>query len=399
MKQKILLSLLLAIMLVGCEGTDGGEENDDESYSSELNYDSDDNKDVDYSANISYHNQGSSCLTCHGTSVSRDNDDDDENGDNEKNFYSGGTVYTTLDGTSSNQYAGGYMIRLLLDNGQSVSYRYNSEGGTANSYTEDSRVLSYPFTAQVVNASGSVVNASATNSHNSSRVDCNSCHTSTGNSGAAGRITSSSQSVATPVEPVVPSTLTFTNDVYPILNASCSTVGCHGDNTTNFVITTEAETYSNIGSYITPNGIESLLLTKASSSVSHGGGTILAASGSEYGTIRDWIDSGAVYGTTTTTVPVVVAPTVLSFANDVLPALESSCKSCHGSSGNFTITTASATYANISNFNGINVGVPENSRLLTKSIGVSHGGGAVWSTSTSGYVTVKDWISQGALNN
>ncbi|MDQ7043220.1 MAG: hypothetical protein Q9M34_06780, partial [Sulfurimonas sp.] len=97
-----------------------------------------------------------------------------------------------------------------------------------------------------------------------------------------------------------------------------------------------------------------------------------------------------------TTVP---TTTVVSFATDVMPVLETDCKSCHGTSGAFTITTATATYANIASFSGIDIANPTNSRLLTKANGVGHGGGLRWNTTDASYITVKDWITQGALNN
>jgi hypothetical protein len=83
-----------------------------------------------------------------------------------------------------------------------------------------------------------------------------------------------------------------------------------------------------------------------------------------------------------------------------MPILTASCKTCHGSSGNFSVTTASATYANIQAFGGINTGTPTSSSLLLKGSGqVSHGGGSPISSTSTGYATIRDWIAAGANNN
>jgi cytochrome c len=177
----------------------------------------------------------------------------------------------------------------LLDNGQSLTYRIGQGAGNSNSI--DNRLLSYNYTAQVVTSSGLVVNESGVNTHNSDRLDCNSCHTTTGINGAPGRITSVR---------AIPTENTNTN---------------------------------------------------------------------------------------------------LSFTTDILPILTNKCQSCHGTNGSFTVTTATETYTNINNFNGIDVVTPENSSLLTKANGVNHGGGTILTNTSSEYITIRDWITQGAINN
>ena len=39
------------------------------------------------------------------------------------------------------------------------------------------------------------------------------------------------------------------------------------------------------------------------------------------------------------------------------------------------------------------------SALLQKASGVGHGGGTVISTTSTSYITIRDWISEGALDN
>ncbi len=294
---KILMSLLLAMLIfTGCEDSEITNNDYDDDIET-VNSDDDDNdseneNSSDDDENNELHNQGVACLSCHGVGVSSDVEYDER-------FTSGGTVYTALN--SVNGYAKDYKIRLVLENTGTI-INYEIEEGDGNSYTEYSGSIN-DYTAQVIDASGVVVNSSLTNSHGVDRLDCNTCHTASGTDGAPGRITS--------------------YDYYPSLQ------------------TTVVDT--------TPT-------------------------------------------TTDTT-------TSVSFASAVMPVLITNCQSCHGSSGNLTITDTSSTYTNISINNFIDTVNVDNSSLLTKALGTSHGGGAVLNTTDASYQTLKDWISQGALNN
>ena len=179
MKTKLIFSLLTAMILVGCGDTSTSGETIN---TSTVNDDIDDESDSSsVSVSVTSHNQGRTCLTCHAAPA------DSADG---KDFLSGGTIYSTLNGTTTDTYASGYTIRTLLDTGLAINYTYEREGGTGNSYSENSALSSdYDFTAQVLNANNEVVNSSGTNSHNtSSHLNCNSCHTSSGENGAPGRI-------------------------------------------------------------------------------------------------------------------------------------------------------------------------------------------------------------------
>lgn len=407
MKKKFLLSLLFIIIFVGCDSTstDNNGDSGDGSTRSDSNQDSNDNQDSGTSTNdnivtlpshsIKEHNQGQNCLSCHAAPA---------NNADEENFRSGGTIYTAVDATASSQYAYNYNIRVVLENGQ--AFNYSKGRGTGNANSDDSRLLSYNFTAQVIDSSSNVVNSSTLNSHNSSRRDCNSCHTSTGNSAAPGRITTSNvtttpDTTTTPDITSIPAG-TFQSSILPILSTKC--VACHdsNNNTSNsrFIVSDANATYTSIAGF---NGIDtatpanSLLLTKAIG-ISHGGGSVLSSTETDYISIKDWITAGGTLGTTTTGTATTTPTGTISFANSVLPVLNS-CKSCHGNNGRFTVTTAAATYDNITSFNGINTATPSNSLLLTKANGVNHGGSTQLSTTSSGYITIKDWIIQGALNN
>jgi predicted CxxxxCH...CXXCH cytochrome family protein len=375
---KIAWSLLALFFIIGCTpgSADGSADADEASRSS-------DEDSSTSSGAISSHNQGHACLECHGPG-------------GEERFESGATVYTALNATTSAQYANGYLIRLVLENGQQFNYR--SGRGTGNSYSEDSRMLSYRFTAQVVDSSGSVVTSSATDSHDYTRVDCNTCHTSTGNNGAPGRITTAMPSVTPPTDPATASGV-FQSTVIPVLMATCSSTNCHGGgNGGRFTVTPDANaTYTGIMAFSgvdTANAPDSLLLTKASNTVVHGGGVILLRTEAKYITIRDWIASGAELGAVTTTGPVDTA----SYASYVYPTLTNRCISCHsgGSGRGFIVSTSAGTYGNLAAY--INKTSPASSLILTKNNGtVSHSGGRMLSAAES--ANIEAWIAAGALNN
>ncbi len=78
-------------------------------------------------------------------------------------------------------------------------------------------------------------------------------------------------------------TLTFTNNILPIMQSAGCT-GCHG----------WASSYSGVIQRInTQNPANSLILLKATATVSHGGGQRFTTSSQEYQTILNWIQQGA----------------------------------------------------------------------------------------------------------
>ena len=88
----------------------------------------------------------------------------------------------------------------------------------------------------------------------------------------------------------------------------------------------------------------------------------------------------------------------VSFNSNVLPILTAKCKVCHGSNGRFTVTTANATYANISSLKGS--ASAGGQYLLDKSSNtIGHGGGQVISGGSAEYTTIKAWVDSSAPNN
>ena len=328
------------------------------------------NGDTEYADNTSTseHYQGVNCASCHGSvsSIStksillRDDDNENENDSENENendsenenendsesgesgenqFTSGATIFSKLNASNSDsaKYANNYSLRLVLENtGAIINYSIGRGTGNVNTTFNTGTVNSY--TAQVINTQGSVVNSSATNSHDISRLDCNSCHTSSGTNDAPGRIVSFDYSgslttvanavtgtttPATPVtppvvteptvpvtpvtppvvtEPTVPATpatpatptvvvKSFANDVMPIFN-NCT--GCHSTSSNRtFQVSTTSATYVNIQNIINTTVAEnSYLLQKGSDQLSHDGGNAIGST-TNYNTIRDWITEGA----------------------------------------------------------------------------------------------------------
>ena len=88
----------------------------------------------------------------------------------------------------------------------------------------------------------------------------------------------------------------------------------------------------------------------------------------------------------------------VSFAANVRPALQS-CTGCHaGGAGGWTYDGGGDAYDDV--LQVVNLQDPINSRLLVKATGGNgHGGGALFSASSTQYRVIQAWIEQGAPNN
>ena len=253
------------------------------------------------------HNQGTACLRCHGTNPTEINEG------NEEVLTSGATLYSAINAQNGDSLVSDYSVRLVLEN-SNLNVDYERGRGEGNQVTQFPVGNINLFTAQVLDANGVVVNTSNTNSHDLSRLDCNKCHTQTGTNGAPGRIvnfdyqgllsntvsssssstSSSSMSVSTSSASMANAT-SFKNDVLPVLTNKCKV--CHGPNG-KFTMsdTSSDDTYANIFSFGFANlgsVDDSLLLSKSSNRVTHGGKDVLKVNSQEYQTIRTWISEGA----------------------------------------------------------------------------------------------------------
>jgi mono/diheme cytochrome c family protein len=364
---KFTLSLMAAALLglVGC-----GESETSES--------------LDSSSVLVVHNQGVGCLDCHGVG-------------SEKEFTSGATVYTNLNAVDS--YADGHTVRLVLKNTGTV-IDYIPKYGTGNSHTAYAESIN-AFTAKVLDAEGNVVNSSADYSHDSSQLNCNSCHTQSGTDGAPGRITAD---MSLTQETLVAS---VSSDEKTEGTALVHTVALNAAPVTNqnysFTLGGGTATYTSDYS----NAVFS------DSVVNNGDGTITVPSGVAaftitVATVNDTIvESTESYNLAVGGVSAVgtildndaVTPTV-SFANNVMPIFVANCQSCHSTTSNKTFKVGDTvyTYNNIINNTLINTASPDLSLILIKGNGGdSHNGGDKLSDVNS--QTIRDWIAAGGLNN
>ena len=160
-----LIGLFSASLLVGCGG---GDSTDSSNTTNTTNT---------TTANTAVsHHQGMSCLTCHASDVSAS-----LAGGN--TLASGASIYTSLhteNGTTD--ITSGHSIRLNISNGSSLTFNQGNGTGNVNLITAPSM----SFTATVLDASGNDIHTSGT--HESTRLNCNSCHSKTGQNGAPGRI-------------------------------------------------------------------------------------------------------------------------------------------------------------------------------------------------------------------
>ncbi len=99
-----------------------------------------------------------------------------------------------------------------------------------------------------------------------------------------------------PTNPPSGSTVSFSGDVYPILQSRCQV--CHSSTgtakNTRFIVSDVANTYNSVVRLVnTANPPDSDLLEKATNSSPHGGGQVIAPGSNEYNTILQWIQQGA----------------------------------------------------------------------------------------------------------
>jgi cytochrome c553 len=95
------------------------------------------------------------------------------------------------------------------------------------------------------------------------------------------------------------------------------------------------------------------------------------------------------------------AGSMASYATDVHALLVSGCRRCHapdGSAGHTTLVMsgqAETDYPRALMF--VKPGDPAGSRLLNKTAGSGHGGGAIYSAGSPEHQKISQWIKEGAL--
>ena len=157
---KHLLAMLVTIMLMnGCGATDSSSSSDSSDSSSSSD---------DIAGN---HNQGKDCIECHS------------------NFTAAGTIFTKLNAVDKEDSAGAFNHTLKLALEEGTDMILTKGYGSGNAYTTTNTNTVGRFTAEVLDATGKVVNSSNAFSHDGDMLRCNRCHTGSGVNGAPGRIT------------------------------------------------------------------------------------------------------------------------------------------------------------------------------------------------------------------
>ncbi len=248
-----------------------------------------------------FHYQGQSCAQCHSSG--------------ENSFPIGGTIFSNLhaqngDVNSASIY---HYVRLILNDNKKTTI-YSIKGNGAGNFKAYGNIpAGVKFKVEVLDGNGNVVNKTAGYTHDNTRLDCNRCHTSTGITitikgnkiKVPGRIVSYDfykQLQKKPAQP--PKVISFSKNVYKILQRcqTCHNATNHGGNL--IIAKTATTTYNNLmtkipatqgyTSFINKNSpSNSLLLQKATNSISHGGGQVFTTNSQEYQTILKWIQQGA----------------------------------------------------------------------------------------------------------
>jgi hypothetical protein len=88
----------------------------------------------------------------------------------------------------------------------------------------------------------------------------------------------------------------------------------------------------------------------------------------------------------------------LRFSVDVHPLLIDGCQSCHEPGGAFDYVVADdPDEAYEATMRIVDLDTPGNSRLLHKTRGDGHGGGAIYARTSDEYAVILSWIQQGAV--
>lgn len=125
-------------------------------------------------------------------------------------------------------------------------------------------------------------------------------------------------------------TVTFVDDIQPILSSNCTMSGCH--NATDHKEGYDFTNYAGVLEAVKPgNAGDSHLYESISSS---GGHEIMPPepqdplSSAQIGMIQTWINNGAA---NTVCAATSCNTTSMSYANDIKPIVDSNCKGCHNS--------------------------------------------------------------------
>lgn len=364
--------------------------------------------DLSFSDDERIHNQGVSCITCHG---------DGKRESDEELIRVGGTIFTTLDASNYTAGASSHKIKLVFSDGTSSILKIEDDNELIGNFFS-STAITKDFTAQVLSPSGTVVNSSSSTTHKASGFgDCNSCHTASGKNGAPGRIVNFS-TIATGahnqglacldchsnnLDPDAPE-FSMGVTLFTKLDAGNSTNDAASGYSMR-IRSAQGETldfttgkgsgnfYANQGSLSLANYTVEILdsnrkVVNSSLSNSHDNTrfncnschTASGENGANGRVVNAFsLSLTAIYDESAVTVP--------SFSTHIMPILNNRCKLCHATQSP-AISDTNTTYGNINTL-----------LLVNKTDGtLSHTGGALLK-GTNWLETIKNWINSGANND
>jgi len=292
--------------------------------------------------NIKYHNQGISCAKCHGSSSfyqapqrSDENEREDEDGE---------SLFSILFGDEENE---GSDTR--FDSGVTIFT-------TINATNSDAKKATYGYSLRLVLESGESVNY----------VQAKGTGNLIKNSFNAG----------------------ITNYTVEVLDSNKNVVNSSQVNSHTTARFDCNSCHTALGNNGAPGRVVSFVYTKTTTPVISTPTTVQTPTTTTTSTTTQ-------VPTTTAQTPTAQAPL---FSSDVKPVLQNYCAGCHGGSGKFSITNSATVYSGVTPW--INTTNAGQSRLLLKATNSKgHAGGKVFSTSSTAYNTVKDWIAAGGINN
>jgi hypothetical protein len=200
-----------------------------------------------------------------------------------------------------------------------------------------------------------------------------------------------------------------------ILASRCA--GCHATMQTGWRVSQgmtadQADFQATLAEVDTTSPDASLLLTKASNQVVHGGGALLPTTSPDFVALRGWIQAGAPFDTgasagtgagtgtgtgTGTTTPAGTTPDYLHEAKAILAPRCSGCHSTMTTGWRVSPSMASDTTDYQATLGEVNTTTPGASVLLTKATNqAAHSGGALIATTSPEYATLLAWIQNGA---
>jgi cytochrome c553 len=195
-------------------------------------------------------------------------------------------------------------------------------------------------------------------------------------------------------------TSSYLTHIKPLLG-SC--VGCHASQS-NYRLTTgladdQADYQATLGVIDTQLPDASMILAKASGSVSHGGGAPWPSNSASYQTVLVWIQQGAAFdGGTAPAAPVI--PANPTYVTDVRPIM-STCVGCHANEDDMELSANlsdnTADYMEVLGESNLND--PANSGILTRPTQVRGHPVKVFDVGSVPYDTLLRWVQTGAPFN